>query len=55
MQRTYIDQFEDMFDDCQLVYMPMQKEEVRGIPLLMEYGKLLLVDKPLPKLEADLK
>ena len=49
MQKKYIDQIYELYDDFHIVPMPLQEEEVRGIEKLKVFCELLLKEKSLPK------
>jgi arsenite-transporting ATPase len=42
MQKKYIDQMYDLYEDFHLVKVPLQKEEIRGIPSLTAFSEMLL-------------
>ena len=41
MQRKYLNQFEDLYEDFHITRMPLLEVEVRGIALLDTFGTLL--------------
>eukprot|EP01017_Pseudomicrothorax_dubius_P022942 TRINITY_DN24695_c0_g1_i1.p1 TRINITY_DN24695_c0_g1~~TRINITY_DN24695_c0_g1_i1.p1 ORF type:complete len:334 (-),score=104.49 TRINITY_DN24695_c0_g1_i1:34-1035(-) len=51
MQKKYLDQIYELYEDFHITIMAQQDEEVRGIESLKGYGKLLLQSKSLPKIE----
>lgn len=50
MQLKYIKQIQALYSDFHVVLMPMEDEEVRGVPKLTVYGNKLLAEKKLPQL-----
>lgn len=48
MQLKYIKQIQALYSDFHVVLMPMEDEEVRGVPKLLNYGSRLLTEKQLP-------
>ena len=42
MQKKYLDQISDLYEDMSVVRVPQLDDEVRGIPALEHYGKWLL-------------
>lgn len=42
MQQKYIDQMYDLYEDFHIVKVPLQKEEIRGVPALLAFSEMLL-------------
>ena len=42
MQRKYLDQFDDLYEDFHIVKMPLLEEEIRGVPALRSFGQHLV-------------
>jgi arsenite-transporting ATPase len=49
MQKKYLDQIIEMYDDFSVVLMPLQEEEIRGAEKLKRFADLLCEKKALPK------
>lgn len=49
MQSKYIEQIFDLYSDFHVVLMPLEEEEIRGIPKLEAYAQRLQITKTLPK------
>jgi arsenite-transporting ATPase len=50
MQKKYLDQIAELYDDMHITLMELQDEEVRGREKLTRYGELLMVQKEAPKI-----
>ncbi len=50
MQKKYLEQIYEMYDDFHITVQPLQEEEVRGIEKLKNFGSLLLKAKEVPTL-----
>ena len=48
MQKKYLEQIGQLYEDFHVVLMPLEDEEIRGIDRLQVYSKKLLVEKKLP-------
>lgn len=42
MQKKYLDQIRDLFDDFHITIIPLQEQEVRGVNDLTNFSKMLL-------------
>jgi len=42
MQKKYLDQIESLYEDFHVVKMPLQEDEIRGIPSLSNFGRFLV-------------
>ena len=49
MQKKYLDQILDMYDDFHLTEMPLMGEEVRGPQKLKGFSELLLTARKVPE------
>ena len=50
MQRKYLDQVNELYDDFHVVLMPLEGSEIRGVDRLSAYSAKLLLEKQLPKI-----
>jgi len=48
MQKKYLDQILELYEDFNVTIMPLLENEVRGSPSLKNFSKLLLEAKILP-------
>jgi arsenite-transporting ATPase len=46
MQKKYMDQIKELFEDFHIVTLPLQEEEVRGIERLVQFSNLLVNPPP---------
>jgi len=51
MQRKYITQIFELYDDFHITIVPLQDEEVRGVPKLRGFSQLLLIEQQYLKKE----
>ena len=42
IQKKYLDQIEELYEDFHVVRMPLMTNEVRGVPMLTTYGTYLM-------------
>lgn len=49
MQHKYLSQIKELYDDFNVTIVPLQEDEVRGREKLVQFGKLLLEPKGIPK------
>ena len=51
MQKKYLDQIIELYEDFNVTVMPMLENEVRGSESLKRFSKLLLESKKLPNIQ----
>ena len=49
MQKKYLDQILEMYDDFHVTIIPLQQEEIRGTQKLKSFSQLLLTLRSPPK------
>lgn len=49
MQKKYLDQIIDLYEDFHITVMPLQEEEVRGTDRLANFSAMLLQHRALPE------
>ena len=50
-QNKYLQQFQDLYEDCHLSCMPLQREEVTGVERLKSFGQVLREERDFPDFE----
>ncbi len=54
MQKKYLDQILEMYEDFHITIQPLQEEEVRGKEKLGKFGELLLQEKKAPVIQEKI-
>jgi arsenite-transporting ATPase len=48
MQKKYLDQICEIYDDFHITIAPLQEEEIRGVDKLKKFSSILLEGRKLP-------